>query len=204
MSELVKNLRKEFEDQEYRYSYDEDFSNSRMAAQIKVIREQRGFTQSRLAELAEMKQERISALENINYSAWSVSTLRRLARALGVRFSFRFEAWGDLIRDADRFSRSSLQRPTFQEEFSKDKAKVELKTTADTMVGQANLLFPPYLVVDNQRPSQSGTANERSEYTVSLGDRAAAQGSVYGASSLADEDASASTLVYARVQGGTL
>jgi transcriptional regulator with XRE-family HTH domain len=203
MSELVNNLLNEFEDEEYRYSYDEDFSNSRMAAQIKVVREQRGLTQSRLAQLAGMKQTRISALENVNYSSWSVSTLRRLARALGVRFSFKFEGWGELIRDADRFSRSSLQRPTFQEEFSKAKTKGQSKTTVGITEGQENLPFPPYLVADHQVTSPSGTGKNRSEFTVFSGGKEI-QESVLGTSSFSAEDQSATTGEYKLVQGGTV
>ena len=40
MSELVKRLKNEFQDEDYRHAYDEEFSNSRMATQIKVLREQ--------------------------------------------------------------------------------------------------------------------------------------------------------------------
>lgn len=103
------------QDEEYRYAYDEEFANSRMATQIKVIREQReGMTQAKLAEKADMKQSRISALENVDYSAWSISTLRRLARALGVRLTFKFESWGELLSEVESFSRDDLQRPDFE------------------------------------------------------------------------------------------
>lgn len=108
-------LMKELQDEDYRYAYDEEFANSRMATQIKVIREQReGMTQAQLAEKAGMRQSRISALENVDYSAWSISTLRRLARALGVRLSFKFESWGELLSEVDTFSREALQRPDFE------------------------------------------------------------------------------------------
>jgi transcriptional regulator with XRE-family HTH domain len=114
MSELHEKLHQEFQDEDYRYAYDEAFSNSRMATQIKVIREQReGMTQAKLAELAGMKQSRISALENVDYSAWSVSTLRRLARALGVRLFFGFESWGELLPEIESFGRAPLERPAF-------------------------------------------------------------------------------------------
>jgi transcriptional regulator with XRE-family HTH domain len=102
-------------DEDYRYAYDEEFANSRMATQIKVIREQREeMTQARLAEKAGMRQSRISALENVDYSAWSISTLRRLARALGVRLTFKFESWGELLSEVEEFSREALQRPDFE------------------------------------------------------------------------------------------
>ena len=116
MSELVERLKKELLDEDYRYAYDEEFSNSRIATQIKVLREQQELKQSELAELAGMKQSRISELENVNYNSWSISTLRRLARALGVRLSFAFESWGELLPEANNFGRHALERPRFEKD----------------------------------------------------------------------------------------
>lgn len=115
---LTEILRTEFQDEDYRYAYDEEFSNARMATQIKVLRESKQPTlkQVELAERAGMKQSRISELENVNYNSWSVSTLRRLARALGVRFFFGFESWGELLPEIKSFSRDSLERPSFDED----------------------------------------------------------------------------------------
>jgi transcriptional regulator with XRE-family HTH domain len=113
---MTETLKPEFQDEDYRYAYDEEFSNSRMATQIKVIREQRKLKQVELADLAEMKQSRISALEDVNYSAWSISTLRRLARALGVRLSFKFEGWGELLPEIEDFGRKSLEKPKFEDD----------------------------------------------------------------------------------------
>jgi hypothetical protein len=62
-----------------------------------------------------MRQSRISELEGMDYSSWSVSTLRRLARALGVRFMFGFESWGDLLPEmAGGLSRAALYVPSFE------------------------------------------------------------------------------------------
>lgn len=116
MSEIVERLKPEFQDEDYRYAYDEDFANSRMATQIKVLREQQGLKQIELAELAEMKQSRISTLEDVNYNSWSVSTLRRLARALGVRFAFGFESWGELLPEIEGFGRKALEKPRFEKD----------------------------------------------------------------------------------------
>ncbi len=126
MSTYRDRLVKALQDEDYRYAYDEEFANSRMATQIKVIREQReGMTQARLAEMSGMRQSRISALENVDYSAWSISTLRRLARSLGVRLSFKFESWGELLSEVETFSREGLQRSDFEQ----DSAFGELEPT---------------------------------------------------------------------------
>jgi transcriptional regulator with XRE-family HTH domain len=117
MNDLAEILRKELpRSEEYRYAYDEEFGNTRVATQIKVLRESHDppLTQKQLAEKAGMKQSRISELENVSYSSWSISTLRRLAKALGVRISFQFESWGELLPEVEEFGRSALDRPRLE------------------------------------------------------------------------------------------
>jgi transcriptional regulator with XRE-family HTH domain len=117
MRDLVDTLRKEFHrSEDYRYAYDEEFANTLMATQIKVLRENHDppLTQKQLAERAGMKQSRISELENVSYSAWSISTLRRLARALGVRLVFKLESWGELLPEIETFGSATLERPSFE------------------------------------------------------------------------------------------
>jgi transcriptional regulator with XRE-family HTH domain len=176
---FVETLKQEFQDEDYRYAYQEEFANSRMATQIKVIREQRGLKQTELAELADMKQSRISALENVNYDSWSVSTLRRLARALGVTFDFGFKSWGELLPEIQGFGRKALEKPKFEDDPAfKDKPTetevlelesftVEVETPAPrlrlamvntaTEAVQRTLTFDiPLLAVDNSKLSPAG------------------------------------------------
>ena len=55
-----------------------------VATQIKVLREQRVMTQAALAEKADMRQPRLSVMEDAGYSNWSINTLKRLARAFDL------------------------------------------------------------------------------------------------------------------------
>jgi transcriptional regulator with XRE-family HTH domain len=118
MSESQSSLEDELrqEDEEYRYAYAEDFLNTSVATQIRVIREQRGLTQEDLAQKIGTKQAGISRLENVNYSAWKTETLRKIARALKVRLKITFETFGSLVDEADVFSRKNLERPTFEDD----------------------------------------------------------------------------------------
>ena len=103
-------LAEDFSDPEYAHAYAEDFLNAWIATQIKVLREQRGLSQAQLAILAEMKQGRISRLEDVNYGSWSISTLKRLARALDVTLTVSFDTFTSKIADVERFSREALER----------------------------------------------------------------------------------------------
>ena len=170
MNKVIERLKREFQDEDYRYAYDEEFSNSRMATQSRAIREQRGFTQKELAEIAEMKQSRISELENVNYNAWSISTLRRIAKALGVRLFFGFEGWGEILPEINEFNRISLQKPKFEDDIAfkneekgtQNKSRRKSKTTKRSNdSNQRNLHSIQLIKNDNNALSQSNVANEK-------------------------------------------
>src|SRR5689334_15214852 len=110
MSELTDRFKEEFKDKETRHIYADDFLNTYIATQLKVLREDREWTQKQLAEEAGMRQERISVLEDVNYESWSVKTLKRLAQAFDLRLSIKFETFGSFLKDFDDFSHESLSR----------------------------------------------------------------------------------------------
>jgi transcriptional regulator with XRE-family HTH domain len=114
VNDLVEQLRPSFDaDQDYRASYAESFMNSWVAAQIKVLREQRNLSQQELADLIGTKQAGISRLENTNYSSWKVQTLARIARALDVRLRISFEEFGTLPEELFKFGRDFLKRESY-------------------------------------------------------------------------------------------
>ena len=109
MNELVDRLTDEFSDKEYAHAYMEEHGNMVLAAQIKALREQRGLTQSELAQLAGMRQERISALENVDYDAWTVNTLRKLANAFDTGLQVSFVPFSASIMSVVNVSRANLE-----------------------------------------------------------------------------------------------
>ena len=110
MNNLSDKLFDEFRDKEYAHTYADEFLNAYIATQIKAIRQQQNLSQEELATLAEMKQERISVLEDVNYSSWSVKTLKRLARAFDLTLTVSFEAFSTRIGDISHFDRKYLER----------------------------------------------------------------------------------------------
>ena len=123
MKELVKTLISEFADKEYAHAYMEEFSNMAIAAQIKVLRDQRGWTQKQLAEAANMKQERVCALEDVDYDAWTIKTLRKLAKAFDLTIKVSFEKFSSAILDVSKISSETLKRTSREKdliEFSCD------------------------------------------------------------------------------------
>jgi transcriptional regulator with XRE-family HTH domain len=113
-SELTAALRRSFRDEEYRYGYVESFLDAFIAAQLRALRSQRGWEQEDLAKRMGTKQSAISRLENVNYSSWSISTLKRLARVFGVRLKVSFEEFATLPTDIENFNTCALERRSFE------------------------------------------------------------------------------------------
>jgi transcriptional regulator with XRE-family HTH domain len=118
MSESRDELKKEFQDKEYREAYAEDLLNTSIATQLVVLREQRRLTQEQLAQKIGTRQAGISRIENVNYSAWNIRTLKKIAFALDVRLKVSFETFGSLLDEAVAFSREFLQRPPFEKDLA--------------------------------------------------------------------------------------
>lgn len=116
MNELSNVLKEEFSDKEVRHIYCDEFLNTSIATQIKVLREQRGLTQSKLAKLAGMRQSRISALEDVSYSSWSIKTLRKLAEAFDLALTVKFDSFGEKLGDIEIFDRKTLEKPSFEDD----------------------------------------------------------------------------------------
>lgn len=177
MSELVDKLRAEFQDSEYRHAYAEECLNTMIATQIKVLREQRAMTQSALAEKAGMRQPRLSVMEDANYSSWSISTLSRLAKALDLALSVKFESFSNVVLDFEELSKESLTRSSFKDDPVFRSAKVSTHRAfrkrkgsdaeRDALQGgQGSLAFPGDLVEfpkKNSIATAAGTATGKTQ-----------------------------------------
>jgi transcriptional regulator with XRE-family HTH domain len=110
MNATSDNLREDLKDPEIAEGYAESFLDSYIATQIKVLREQNKLSQAQLAEMIGTKQGAISRIEDVNYSKWNVTTLKKLARAFRLRLKVSFETYGTLIDEVENFSRQGLER----------------------------------------------------------------------------------------------
>ncbi len=157
MKELVKTLVAEFDDKEYAHAYMEEFSNMAIAAQIKVLREQRGWTQQQLAATAGMKQERVSALEDVDYDAWTIKTLRKLAKAFDLTVKVSFEKFSSGILDVSKINAETLKRTSRSEDlkhFSNNefgsKAVFWSDQSVKTMRPRPSLMYSNGLAVNDE------------------------------------------------------
>ncbi len=109
-------LARRFQDREYRSTYVDGFLDSYIAAQIHALREAREFRQDELAKLIGTKQSGISKLENVNYSGWSIRTLRKLAKAFDVALVVKFVAFSEALTEIENFNVRDLVKPTFPQD----------------------------------------------------------------------------------------
>jgi transcriptional regulator with XRE-family HTH domain len=116
MKDLLDRLRKYLADEESRYVYADSVTNSFITGQIKALREARGLTQDQLAELVGTKQSGISRWQSTGYAGCKVDTLRKFARAFGVRLKISFEEFSTLPTDIGGFTSERLT----PQEFGKD------------------------------------------------------------------------------------
>ncbi len=120
MSRLISSLRAELirtrDQKDYRHAYADESVNATIATQIKVLRKQRDLTQAGLAREAGMNQSMVCRYENVNYSSWSIKTLKKLAEAFDVFLDVRFRSFRHLVESTENFSRKALEVPKFKED----------------------------------------------------------------------------------------
>lgn len=155
-----KTIWDEFKDHEFAHAYFDEHLNTFIATQIKVLREQRGLKQEELATLAQMAQERICVLENVNYTSWTINTLRRIAKALGVRLRVSFETFSSGVREMREFSQQNLVRASLEQEL-KELATVNASVVANSTAGQVELLgYVPTIALNSVLAEQVECARE--------------------------------------------
>lgn len=122
MNELIEGLKRSLASEDARYAYADSVTNAFITGQIKSLREAKGLTQEELAGLVGTKQSGISRWQNTGYSSCKVDTLRKFAKAFGVRLRISFEEFGTLPADIRGFTKDKLcprkfeDDPVFKEE----------------------------------------------------------------------------------------
>jgi transcriptional regulator with XRE-family HTH domain len=131
MNDLLQSLKTEFHDEDYRYAYAQSFLNTKLASQIKTLREQRGMTQERVAAEMKIKQPGYRRFEDVNHAVWKTDSLWNIARAMGVRLDINFKTFGTLPDEKKQLNKESLQLPKFEDDLAfKEISHEERKSVA--------------------------------------------------------------------------
>jgi transcriptional regulator with XRE-family HTH domain len=89
---------KKMKNKEYRDSFVAAQISNTISAQIHTMRQTRGWTQSDLASRCDMRQSRISDLEDPELQNVEIATLRRIASAFDVALIVRFARFSEVAR----------------------------------------------------------------------------------------------------------
>lgn len=147
MGEISSELVNEITNREYRHGYGHEFLDMLLSRQIRALRKQRSLTQAELAEMIGSQQSFISEIEDEDYGALSLSTLKDLARAFDVHLDVRFTSFSKLVNSVERTSIDDLKVPTFDEDpfFQATSLTVTAPPGADeSLLGQATLAVAMY------------------------------------------------------------
>ena len=109
MKEFLSDLCDEFGDADFAHGYLESHSVSRIAAQVHAIRKQRKWSQTELAARAGIAQERVSKIENADFTSLTMATLRKLARAFDIDVRIAFTSVSDGILDVAKLDPAKLE-----------------------------------------------------------------------------------------------
>ena len=103
------------QDKEYREEYSSDVGTG-LAFQIRLLRERNGWTQERLAQLTNKRQETISQWENPNYGSYTLNSLKSLAVAFDIALLVKFAPFSELVEWNASLTPERLAPPSFTEE----------------------------------------------------------------------------------------
>lgn len=112
-------FREEWHDTEYRHAYMEAAVEQGIAWQIKFNRESRKISQKKMAELLGTQQSAVSRLEDPEYGAHSLETLKKVANIFDCALLVRLVPYSILARELECLSKDELIAEAFSEELKK-------------------------------------------------------------------------------------
>lgn len=111
MKKLDTWLLQELADPNFAHAMLEADGDARLAAQVRTLRKQRGWSQDDLAAAAGMSADEITNIERAQITLLQLTTLRKLARAFDVHISLKFESVVDGAVEVVRYTELDLQVP---------------------------------------------------------------------------------------------
>jgi transcriptional regulator with XRE-family HTH domain len=99
--------------QDYRHAYMAEGVRNWIARQVRLLREQRGWSQEQLGQETDKPQSAISRIEDPDYGKLTLQTLFDLAEAFDLPLLVQFANWGDWLERMDDVSAEAMQRESF-------------------------------------------------------------------------------------------
>lgn len=113
-SKLLAKLRRK----PYRDAYVSEHVRRGIAAQIRALRDQRGWNQGKLSDLLGKPQSVVSRLEDPGYGKVTVQTLLEIASAYDIALQVRFVSYSTFLQQTRTLTGASMQVPSFQDDLA--------------------------------------------------------------------------------------
>jgi transcriptional regulator with XRE-family HTH domain len=141
----------------YRSNASETNAATRVAIQIRALREQAGMSQAELARRLGTRQSAVARLEDMNYGKQSIAVLHRIAAIFDVSTWVEFVSYTTFIRRTADLSQQALTPKPYTEEFDElGEPNTDVSLVFDgsvicqsnyvTSAGSSVLFFPTPLV----------------------------------------------------------
>jgi transcriptional regulator with XRE-family HTH domain len=144
MSEKSELIGKLSRDQQLREAYIRSKVSTNVASQIRALRRRGKLTQGDLAQMANMKQSRISAVEYPG-NQLAVETLVRLAAALKVGLTVRFGSFSEMVNWENEFSQDDFSVVTLDHDMEFQRDKEEGVSNTETINQRPQNLRPQFV-----------------------------------------------------------
>src|SRR5450830_917978 len=106
----------DFANKVFRDAFLEENIKTRLAFQVRALREKLGWSQPELGKRARKTQSGISRIEDPNYGKFTIRTLLDLASAFDVALFISFVPYTKLIREMEDLSSDALAVASYKEE----------------------------------------------------------------------------------------
>ena len=107
------------QDDDFRFQFTADFVHEFLSAQIRALRDKKGWSQGKLGHEAKgMEQAQVSRLEDSEYSGGSLNSLIRIAQAFDVGLLVRFVPFSKIVDATVDLTPNNIAPLSFEEEKS--------------------------------------------------------------------------------------
>ena len=113
---MDKNFYQDLKKKEFREAVVSHKLRTHIAFQIRKMREDRGWTQRKLAEQAGTSQSAIARLEDPDYGKLNISTLLKLANGFDVGLKVEFSSFPSILEELEGLSSRTLAVTSFADE----------------------------------------------------------------------------------------
>jgi transcriptional regulator with XRE-family HTH domain len=113
ISSISKKLIEKLRRKPYRDAYVSEHVRRGISAQIRSMRDQRGWSQGKLSNLMEKPQSVVSRLEDPNYGKVTIQTLLEVAATFDVALSIRFVSYPTFLAQTRDLTGAAMQVDSF-------------------------------------------------------------------------------------------